>query len=398
MAAEFRCENCGNMVSADDRHSGDTIQCPHCRKNVSIPAGLASLPRPHVPPNAPRDDGASGTGLGGSGLRGSGLGSSGLGGTGLGTQTLEISQGQEQPPATDPEDATMVIMAKFMPWVVSIFLHAALALIMAFVVMLSGSAAIPDFVLIPDARLNRDLTHRLRTRDLSKTMVDRTSSAEKFSRKESEIDPETGVTVKQIGLITGSSNPLAGLGAGADKGMSFMGVQTAGGNIHHIVWVIDRSGSMMDSFEMVKRETATTIGQLVPEQDFHVILFSDGPPEEISSKRLMPATEKAKLEAVKFLKGAMALDQTDPIPALRRAFAVLKKASRKRRGKLIYLLTDGVFPNNKTVLDVIRMENPGKKVLINTFLYGKRPPVAVRVLKTIAMENGGVYKWISPDE
>jgi uncharacterized protein with von Willebrand factor type A (vWA) domain len=112
----------------------------------------------------------------------------------------------------------------------------------------------------------------------------------------------------------------------------------------------------------------------------------------------MSATEKAKLRAVAFLRGKRALRQTDPIPALQRAFAVLKMADRKRPGKLIYLLTDGVFPDNKAVLQEIRNLNRQKEVHVNTFLYGNRPPVAAKVMRMIAKENGGQYKYVSGDE
>jgi hypothetical protein len=37
-------------------------------------------------------------------------------------------------------------------------------------------------------------------------------------------------------------------------------------------------------------------------------------------------------------------------------------------------------------------------VLINTFLYGNQQPVAEKVLTTIAEENGGKYRYVSPDE
>ena len=51
MAVEFRCENCGKMLSVDAA-PGSPVKCPHCRKKVTVPEALASLPRPHVPPTA----------------------------------------------------------------------------------------------------------------------------------------------------------------------------------------------------------------------------------------------------------------------------------------------------------------------------------------------------------
>ena len=99
---------------------------------------------------------------------------------------------------------------------------------------------------------------------------------------------------------------------------------------------------------------------------------------------------------------------TTALPALRRAFAVLKKAdtSNNRRGKLVMLLTDGQFSGigggsrykgavgNEAVIKWLRENNSQSEVHINTFLYGS-DPVAVKVMGQIAAEHGGKLKRIS---
>ena len=371
MAAEFRCEECGQMLDVE-AEPGSSIKCPHCKKSVTVPAALASLPRPHVP----GQDTAAGP-----------------------DQEAE----EEEVIVTAGDDAVMAVMARVMPWVVSLFLHASLALIMAFIVMLAVTTDLPPEVVVPSAKLSKNPGGMMNPRDrTSKAMTERRrAAARKWSKQESAIITDTGKTARKIDLYAhggsaGSGSPIQGLAGGAGSpGTSFYGT---GGNAHHVVYVIDRSGSMMDSFELVKREAAQSIGELKEIQDFHVILFSDGPAIEIDTKRLVPATQKAKLKAVTFFRDKRALRQTDPVPALQRAFAVLKMADRKRPGKLIYLLTDGVFPDNQAALQEIRKLNRQKEVHINTFLYGNRPPVAEKVMKTIAKENGGQYKYISGDE
>ena len=84
--------------------------------------------------------------------------------------------------------------------------------------------------------------------------------------------------------------------------------------------------------------------------------------------------------------------------AIERAFAVLARADQRRPGMLIYLLTDGNFPDNAAVLATIRKLNVDKKVSINTYLYGRRPPEAEKVMRLIAKENKGRYKYVSADE
>ena len=166
--------------------------------------------------------------------------------------------------------------------------------------------------------------------------------------------------------------------------------------VHHVVYVIDRSGSMMDRLSGVKREVALSIGQLTEFQDLHVVVYgmsAEGGPAE----GLVPATDENKLKAVGFLRDIRARGQADPVPALEKAFGVLAQADPKRPGKAIRLLTDGMFPDNKGVLEVIRGLNKDKDVRINTYLLGRRHPVAVSVLKTIASENGGHFKHIEDE-
>jgi len=195
------------------------------------------------------------------------------------------------------------------------------------------------------------------------------------------------------------SSLLRGLPGSGGPASKMFGVR--GGNVYHVVYVIDRSGSMVDTFEQVRQELAISIGELQEIQDFHVILFAEGPPIEYGPKRLVPAAARHKEGVATFLEGVRAetdakIGGTDPTLALMRAFGVLQGAGKG--GKLIYLLTDGEFNNNEMVLAAIRQWNASKSIHINTFLYGRRPPEAERVMKQIADENGGRYKYVSLDE
>jgi len=51
------------------------------------------------------------------------------------------------------------------------------------------------------------------------------------------------------------------------------------------------------------------------------------------------------------------------------------------------------------VLSTLNRLNKKKEVLINTFLFAAdEDSVAARTLRRIADENGGRYKYVSPDE
>ena len=379
MERDFRCERCDRMIRVESDATGK-VRCPLCGKATTVPAGLAAMPQPLVEANAgwPID-------------------------TSPPPQTPALPEGG--PDAH--EEATLAVMARTMPWLVSVFLHVALGLVLLFLVVIVLPGQIDTTrIVVPSAHLTDAPGGRVGLMDtptkLSKRLALKAAS-EKYRNKDLDSSrlADSHSTKNRIKIYApGGSDGggrVAGLDGGAGSRVRFIG--SDGGNVHHICYVLDRSGSMMDTLDMVKRECARSVGHLKLVQDYHVILFSDGPPLEAAAKRLVPATEANNRRLAGFLAKPRALAQTDPIPALERAFAVLAKADPKRPGKLIYLLTDGVFPDNDKVLRTIRTLNAKGRndVRINTILYGNRPPVAERVLKTIAAENGGQYTLVRPD-
>jgi len=166
------------------------------------------------------------------------------------------------------------------------------------------------------------------------------------------------------------------------------------------VFLIDRSGSMVDTFDRLRYEIIRSVAGMTARQRFHVVLFSDGVPIESPPRRLVEANLRNKRSLAGFLKEVRAAGQTDPEAALKRAFAVLARAQRRKgdhTGQLVHLLTDGVFPDNARALALIRRLNVGKKIRINTYLYGHCPPEAERVMKAVARDSGGRYKYVRFD-
>ena len=397
MAVDFRCENCGKLLSIDAQ-PGSTARCPHCRKKVTVPEGLASLPRPQVPPNATPPPPPQASSQAGEGV-------------------------EEEEPIEG--EAVMGAMAMIMPWVISVFLHLGLFLIMLFFVMVVADKKKPDSVIIPDAVLNPRNPGGVmnpKTRTLSRSHNDRRTVVRRYTKREDRIDK--GKTEQTIELLAPSADGAKG--GAAELGLTnsdtrggprsrFFG---SGGNAYHIIYVVDRSGSMAPTFDEVRIEMLKSISRLKPIQDFSVILFSNNKYLEGPQKRLVSADFSNKLAANRFLKKVTASGQTTVLPALKRAFAVLKYADRSRPGKLVYLLSDGDFAGvtggstyvtndgrtlngNEAVVQWLRDTNkkdPKEMVYINTFLYLGRQDAAIKVMKTIAHENGGGFSQISTDE
>jgi len=326
MAVEFRCEKCGKLLSVDAQPDSK-IKCPYCKAKVVVPAGVASLPRPQVPGAVSSPPVAQG----------------------------QAQQAEQAEQSSEGEETVMGVMAAAMPWLISVFLHAGLLVILAFITIM---------MFMPEAPVEYNATSDLLSDNpggqLNPGQMNREMQAHslqrinqrRWSKRDSQIPMAAmGKTNSRIqvfgigGASAGGGSADFGLttgGSGAGPKSRFFGT---GGSAYHIVYVVDRSGSMIETFDEVRAEMKRSILQLSPAQAFHVIFFSSGVPKENPPRRLVYATQENKRAALRYLDKIQPHGQTDPIPALERAFAVLKNRPNRKRGMLIYLLTDGEFPD-----------------------------------------------------
>jgi len=196
-----------------------------------------------------------------------------------------------------------------------------------------------------------------------------------------------------IGSGTGDGGgPLApfgipGGGGGIGPKSPFMGVS---GNAMKVVYLCDSSGSMMTKFDTLRQELRKAADGLKPIQSFDILFFAEDNYEALDKKALLLAAPENKRKAYEFLDKTAPHGSSDPIPGLRGAFAV--------QPQLIYILTDGDFPNNAQVVEEVRKLNKDKKVKINTIAFMERGEEYEKVLKQIADENGGLFKFVSDAE
>ncbi|MFB3892994.1 MAG: VWA domain-containing protein [Phycisphaerae bacterium] len=199
---------------------------------------------------------------------------------------------------------------------------------------------------------------------------------------------------ERVVLVPSDTSKTATTGPGGAK-TAFFGLDA---NASHIVFVIDRSGSMLDAFDYVRKEMLNSISRLKKDQDFHVIFYAAGIPQENPPQQLVLAIDDNKSAAADFLNTIRPEGQTNPLPAIKRAFEVLDKADPKKAGKIIYLLTDGVFPDNDAVIKLLKQLNAKKEVHVHTILYGDKSEDAQKVLKKIADDSGGKFRQVSNDD
>jgi len=181
---------------------------------------------------------------------------------------------------------------------------------------------------------------------------------------------------------------VPGGGGGIGPKSPFMGVS---GNAMKVVYLCDSSGSMMTKFDTLRQELQKAVDGLRPVQAFDIIFFSED--SYIAyDKQLMQAVPENKRKAYEFLEKTFCRGSSDPIPGLRAAFAT--------NPQLIYMLTDGDFPNNNAVIEEIRKLNQGRqqKVKINTIAFGDRGEDYEKMLKQVADENGGMFKFVTDQD
>ncbi len=380
MGVEFRCSRCGKLLHTDaGPHT--KLCCPQCGRGLCVPQHLAALPRP----DAPAHNAAAGA--------------------------AKVQAHVED------QDVALGVMARIMPWVISGFFHLGVLVILGFVSIIIMEPAIaqptqtvpvlsqavgPAPVVVPPKYGDDD-----KARSLDKINDDAHAPRKGEIILDNLDAPEKPAKTLRL---PGGGDPRRGGGSTAPLGPKrehikgrfeppIKGPVVSGA--YHVVYLVDCSGSMLDALDVVKHEMVRSISFLDSSegQTFHVLFFSDGKPVENPSRRMVPATEGNKRAAAKFMGGVRAASttgQTNPIPGLQRAFRALQSVPADKKGKVIYLLTDGEFYDNERVLQAVRKLNAAGKVRIYTALYGSRSPMAIKTLKQIARDSGGEFSLLQP--
>jgi hypothetical protein len=185
---------------------------------------------------------------------------------------------------------------------------------------------------------------------------------------------------------------VPGGGSGEGPRSPFMGIS---GNAKRVVYVCDASGSMVNRMAALKNELRRSVEILQPIQAFNIIFFREDKTLAASHEGLLMASPGNKQKGYTFLTGVASTGSTDPIPALTLAF--------RQHPQLVYLLTDGDFPDNNAVIRAIRNMNREKKVHLSTIAFissadAEAAKGFVAVLQQIAKENGGMFKLVSEND
>ena len=189
----------------------------------------------------------------------------------------------------------------------------------------------------------------------------------------------------------GEGSATFGEPGGGGKFMGFdFGKAGDGSAVTRVIFVCDASGSMEgDPKMLLLREMKRTVSGLKPIQFFNIFFFSDSDFDTCFIDGMRAANARSKQDTNKFLDRLMVRGGTNPIPALETAF--------RQRPQLIFFLTDGRFDqavSYEEVLESIRLLNGDKQVVINTIQFINRDEKAEEILRRIAAENGGQYRFV----
>jgi hypothetical protein len=164
-----------------------------------------------------------------------------------------------------------------------------------------------------------------------------------------------------------------------------------------VVYVMDNSGSMYDTFGMVQRELKKAIGTLKADQKFNLIWLNPpfrGSKSQSWMEKLVSADLDHKRKAFESIMDIVPSGDTRPVPAVKEAL--------RFQPDVIFILSDGGFgEDNEKIMRDINQANRFKRTTINTILFMYEEggdPEPERVLRAIAESNNGTFKHVTEED
>ena len=327
---------------------------------------------------------------------------------------LGFAADQQDPPtaasptevAVHPDEQAGEVALILAPWLISFLLHVGLVLLAVFVVWSVQSDLEGEEVIIPIARLSASPQPPL-TMKLART------TRQTNARTRRTLTQRTTVTTTALSGNVGSPKPAlgpvqavkaspfdTGVRAGAGLEARFFSV---GGNARRLVYLVDASGSLIDTLPFVILELKRSIGQLSSQQQFTVIFFQGDEAVEVPPPGLKRADAEGKLRVIRWIDDdsghVTPKGLSNPIKALRQAL--------RYRPQLLFILSDNItgqgryeVDQRRLLADIQRENTTGTKINTIQFLYrdkleryGLTP-----TLQLIAERSGGIYKFLDGRE
>jgi hypothetical protein len=301
-------------------------------------------------------------------------------------------------------DEVQTALINVLPWGISTVFHAALVLLAIFVVWTTIIQVPEEDVIIPlvtlsptpGAPLQMQQTERVEQQTRERRTVERPQPTEA-----NPMAAAVQVEVPIIGVDGAAAAKAAPFGTTLAGGGEFQtSVFGLGGNARRIAFVIDATGSLIDTFPFVIAELKRTIADLSDRQAFTIIFFSGDGTIEVPPPGLHPANAEIKSRVTAWIDPAshnvVTAGRGSPVGAIQQAL--------RYRPELIFLLSDNItgqgqyeIEQQQLLNEIRRANTAGTKINTIQFIY---PDPLERMglkgtMELIAEQSGGLYKFIS---
>lgn len=299
------------------------------------------------------------------------------------------------------------LFAPLIPWLLSAALHGLLATAAFWAVWSTVSVDREEIIVpivtysaTPGAPLHFEQSERLRPPgELRHTQMESDAPSFSATQGQSPLAPLDRMGKGALeGWVPAESSPFAVAATEMAFQTSFMGNQ--GGNARRLVYLVDASGSLIDTLPQVLAELQRSIEQLSPQQSFTVLFFSGDQVHEPDSGGLSPATAAHKARIIAWTQEIRVHGKTNPLPALERALSY--------QPQLIFLLSDNLLSGHQLseeaqdqLLQRVHGLNTARtRICTIQFLY---PDPMTRLglpgtLERLAEETGGTYRFMEAGE
>lgn len=313
------------------------------------------------------------------------------------------------------EEVNQALMT-VLPWGISVVFHAAIVLLAVFVAYTAVVQVPEEEIVIPVVKLSAtpgaplqvkepdSVKQSSQNRNTQRRVVQRQTAPQQTTNAlTGKVETSTAIIGSSGGLGSGKASPFSsGLDGAAGAGFkaSFFG---SGGNARRIVFIVDATGSLIDTLPFVIQELKKTVQQLSERQQFAVIFFRGDGVVEVPPRGLKVADARNKQAVIEWIDlknhNIEPGGKANPVKALQAALAY--------KPELLFLLSDNITGegqyeiDQKNLLDEIKRANTsGTK--INTIQFVSADPLERMGLKgtmqLIAEQTGGIYRFVDEKE
>jgi len=302
-----------------------------------------------------------------------------------------VAEPAEAAPAAHRSDRELVAA-----WMVSLGVHVVLFTLMVLIPWISAEMAGGDSVAVTSTQIQDDGDSDVKTRMVADKPT--LNQHQQKTTADEQIKPERRNTLSELNRVRSNQPAIVGIGTGGGDfseyglqassgggGPRFFGLGPGDRAVRSIVYVVDRSASMLEVFDDVRKETKRSVSRLRKSQKFHLIFYSADDPLRHPPKKMVNAIRTAKEAAYEFIDSVPVGGGTNELPALERAFAL--------KPDIIYFLSDGNLYDREVLLEQLRQWNAKKRVRIFTIAFVF--PEGKELLEQIAREHNGGFRYVS---